>query len=757
MHRNIVVGLVSLMYGIVLVWSLVTLITPPRLSVALTELPGSMHIAAVAPGSMLWDRGVRPGAVVLALDGQRPAAVVGAAWTGERVEVRAATGETILVDAATIGHQRAKTWSLVLLSPWFLLLGTLVYLRAPHPPVGRATFALFVSAAFALALAPLSISEYIAAVVAEWIAVPLFGACFTHFCFTFPTSRGGPGPRRWILLLLPLCGAIVVSLLTLRYPSLYEHAALVRMSILLGYLLIGLVVLSHAFISTPDHPARRGFAIISGGTLASMLPFVGLYLLPTVLHHPPVLAAEYAILPLALLPATFAYAILRHQVLNISLVQRWLVRLLVWSALLAVYAGSVYAAQRVMRTLPEPAHSFLLTGLLVVFVGVSFTWLRTQVQQVIDRVVFKDSYTYRDALRALSHDLSRATNLDTLSISLPSTLRRLMNLDFALLLVHEAPSARTIGSAGTYQPALLPDLATAARDVQTVPQVVPLGYGYLNVLLVPLRTHDAVVAHLCLGPKVNGEPFRAEDKDLLATLSGHVAGIVQNAQLVAALQIQVHELDVLNDRLQHAQEAERTRLSADIHDEPLQTAMSLQRQLASVPGDGRALAPLIALNQLLITQLRSVCIQMRPAALDDLGLFAALDQLIQEQSERAKLPIRLEVDPALIDYELSSSHTTVLYRAAQEALTNSLRHARPRSIDVCVHQHGHAVQLRVTDDGAGFIVPPHFKQLVAEGHLGLTGLRERAHHSGGSLHVTSTPGQGTTVEVELPLQPAGAA
>ena len=251
---------------------------------------------------------------------------------------------------------------------------------------------------------------------------------------------------------------------------------------------------------------------------------------------------------------------------------------------------------------------------------------------------------------------------------------------------------------------------------------------------------------------MNGEPFRAEDKHLLATLSGHVAGIVQNAQLVTALQIQVHELDVLNDRLQHAQEAERARLSADIHDEPLQTAISLQRQLVSIPGEGRAFAPLIALNQLLIKQLRSVCIQMRPAALDDLGLFAALDQLIQEQSERAKVPIRLEVDPALVDYELSSSYTTVLYRAAQEALTNSLRHARPRSIDVCLQQHGHAVQLRVTDDGCGFAVPPRFKHLVADGHLGLTGLRERIHHSGGNLQVTSSPGQGTTVEVELPLQ-----
>ena len=447
MHYRIVVALISLMYGVVLVWSIITLITPPRLSVALTVLPGPLHVASVAPGSMLWARGVRAGDVVLALDGQPPVASVHAAWTGEQIEVRTTTGETVVVDAATIGQVRHKTWSLVLLSPWFLLLGTLVYLRAPQPLIGRATFALFVSAAFALALAPLSISENVVAVVAEWSAVPLFGACFAHFCRTFPTPR--KGPQQW-LLFLPLCGAIVVNLFTLLFPPIYEMAALMRVTMLLGYLLLGLGLLMHALVTAREQPARRGLAIISGGTLASMLPFVGAYLIPTVLNRTPVLAAEYAILPLAILPASFAYAILRHQVLNISLVQRWLVRLLVWSALLTLYASGVYVAQWLMRSLPEPARSFVLAALLVVLVGVSFTWLRTQLQQMIDRVVFKDSYEYRHALGELSRDLSSATNLDTLSATLPSTLRHLMNLDFALLLVHEASGARTIGSAGAY-------------------------------------------------------------------------------------------------------------------------------------------------------------------------------------------------------------------------------------------------------------------------------------------------------------------
>jgi hypothetical protein len=109
-------------------------------------------------------------------------------WTGERVQVQSATGQTITVEAAMI-RQGRDTWPLVLLSPWFLLLGTLVYLRAPHPAIGRATYALFASAAFALALAPASINEYLVGVIAEWTAVNVFVAYFALFFLVFPRPR----------------------------------------------------------------------------------------------------------------------------------------------------------------------------------------------------------------------------------------------------------------------------------------------------------------------------------------------------------------------------------------------------------------------------------------------------------------------------------------------------------------------------------------------------------------------------------------
>src|SRR5438105_1798930 len=129
-------------------------------------------------------------------------------------------------------------------------------------------------------------------------------------------------------------------------------------------------------------------------------------------------------------------------------------------------------------------------------------------------------------------------------------------------------------------------------------------------------------------------PCRAADRALLATLSGHLAAVVRNVQLVDDLHAKVElleaqkaELDTLNERLQRAHEEERAHLAADLHDEPLQTALRLQRLLMIDSRHAAATPQQVALSDALVDQLRTICTAVRPAALDDLGLTAALEVL----------------------------------------------------------------------------------------------------------------------------------
>jgi len=747
--------LLSGLYALALALGIATLLTPPRLVLVLgTSGTGAVRVAWDQPASNLWDRGVRWGDQVLALDGRPPTQRDAGLWVGDQVAVRGLTGRVTRVSALDLQAGRDPL-PLLVLSPWFFLLGLLVVLRAPYPHVGRAAYALFGSAACALALAPAADADQVVAGVVEFAVVLLFAAAFLRFFLTFPRLRGARG-WRWVLV-APLT-VIALDLAGLIWPALAASAYRLRLLVLLVYLLLGAGVLVDELIRQRARDLRRGLAIMGAGTVVSILPFATLYLVPLLLHRPVRASAEHAALGLVLLPASFAYAILHHNVLDMRLLQRWLVYVLLWVLLFApcvVVAAVLY--DRSSGGPPGTGRTIAAATLLALLTTVVFGPLHGRLRRRADRLLFKDSYDYRASLQGLSRELSLAGDPATLGTEVLDTLRRLMNLDFAALLVWDGAALGVRAATGAYQPALLTALVMAAEDVGDVPRVVPLasseGGLTVLVLLVPLRTRGDVVGHLCLGPKATGEPFRAEDHDLLGTLSGHLAALVRNAHLVGDLSAQVGALDALNERLQRAQEEEWARLAADLHDEPLQTALALQRRLVTIAGaeGGGGVAVPVALGQRLIVELRALCTSARPPVLDDLGLLAALDLLAQERGAEAGIAIALDADPVLAGRALTPATQLVLYRATQESLNNCLRHAHPRAIEIAVWRHGAMACLRVSDDGAGFTPPARLDALAAQGHRGLAGLQARVRRAGGRLDIASAPGRGTVVRVELPL------
>ena len=138
------------------------------------------------------------------------------------------------------------------------------------------------------------------------------------------------------------------------------------------------------------------------------------------------------------------------------------------------------------------------------------------------------------------------------------------------------------------------------------------------------------------------------------------------------------------------------------------------------------------------------------------ALAAALDLLALELGNRAEVPVLLEIEAELAAATLPRAVDLVLYRAAQEALNNCLRHGHPTIVRVELRREAHLLYLSVADDGRGFVVPPHLDRPAMAGHLGLAGLSTRVQRAGGRLLITSTPGTGTLVQVELPLEEVAA-
>ena len=201
--------------------------------------------------------------------------------------------------------------------------------------------------------------------------------------------------------------------------------------------------------------------------------------------------------------------------------------------------------------------------------------------------------------------------------------------------------------------------------------------------------------------------------------------------------------------LVHAEEDERKRIAGDIHDDPMQkivaTNMRLQllRRQLSDPAHLEVLDKLLSTVRGSITSLRHLIFELRPHVLDQDGLAPALRDYLE--SLDADFEFSLEQQ---LQEEPGSELRVLLYRVAQEALTNIRKHAHARRVNVLLAEQDGGFLVRITDDGVGFTAPGTLQS--ARGHLGLSAMRERAEMAGGWCRLLSLPGAGTTVEIWVP-------
>jgi PAS domain S-box-containing protein len=207
-------------------------------------------------------------------------------------------------------------------------------------------------------------------------------------------------------------------------------------------------------------------------------------------------------------------------------------------------------------------------------------------------------------------------------------------------------------------------------------------------------------------------------------------------------------------RLVFAQEDERRRIARDMHDEfgEQLTALALRigllkKACADQPDLAGQIEALEGIARRLDHEVDQLVWELRPTALDDLGLRAALNNYIQDWSDRVNIPATFHT-AGLLDERLAPQVETTLYRIAQEALNNSAKYSRAQRVEVILERRSDCVLLIIEDDGIGFDASDDGRRPDVGG-FGLTGMRERAGLIGASLEIESAPGQGTTVLLRL--------
>lgn len=211
----------------------------------------------------------------------------------------------------------------------------------------------------------------------------------------------------------------------------------------------------------------------------------------------------------------------------------------------------------------------------------------------------------------------------------------------------------------------------------------------------------------------------------------------------------------LLDRTVEATEQERKRLAADLHDGPVQHLAAMEVRLQALrdrlpDAEGRVSTSVDRVQESLRTQvqaLRSMMSELRPPALDERGLGAALRDHMAAVERRSGLQCAVE---STINRRLEPTYETLLYRVAQEGLTNVVKHAQARHVWVRLRDDGDVVELEIADDGVGFALA-EVAESTPGGHFGLIGMRERVEMAGGMWRIQSAPRAGTTITARLPV------
>lgn len=345
--------------------------------------------------------------------------------------------------------------------------------------------------------------------------------------------------------------------------------------------------------------------------------------------------------------------------------------------------------------------------------------------------------------------------------------RALLDADSVLVVIEESGELRVAATAGSGAVRLrvIPIEGTALGELHRAGKPVALekprgrealwlhelGLEARSALSEPLPMHE-LGAGFVVALRSDGS-FREPDKRALAAFAESVA-----RRLAVERSVEIERLRYGME----ARERERTRWAREIHDETVQGLGALRLKLASAHEQSSEEELSEAVEEVLeglgreIEGLRHMITELRPAALDDLGLEAAVQALARRAQAIDALEVRTEFDLQTVtgDGRLDAELESTIYRVIQEALTNVSKHAKANSATIELRGDGRSVTASVRDDGEGMPEDarrPRSPEEELKGGFGTSGMRERAELVGGELVFESRAGEGTTVRLTVPL------
>jgi signal transduction histidine kinase len=739
-------------------------VTRPSDGVQVSFWPNAWPQDGFRVGWVVPPSAVRPGDVVVAVDGRSMESWARALFEGGAAAPRWHDGEqltyTVVRDGrhidvhVTLGAYplgwifRNGGWLYLVDVVPLALIASYIFVRRPRE---RLTAPLLLFAAGGLALNTETQTLGVLDVTSPetfWLYIILNASVLSlglsaalHFALTFPRPHALTTQRRWLipavyaapfcLMLIYLGWTRLATSSTLGWNGMWHILVL----LIATWAVLVIIALLAVYRSSRQVADRQKIRWVVFACVLILVGDLVLIYVPTLLTNRPLLGSDInqtiqGLLFLSL-PAALAIAILRYRLFDIDIIIN---RTLVYGSLTAIIIGMYVLVVGVLGALFQSRGNLLISLLATGLIAVAFAPLRAWLQSTVNRLLFG----WRDDPYAV---LTR----------LGQRLETSLAPEAVLLTIAEAVANAL----------LLPYVAIAVRRQSALQVAAAHGTAMETPVHFPLIYQAEHVGELLIAPRSPRESFTANDRRLLANLA-HQAGIAVHAVgLAEDLQALTADLQRSREHLVTAREEERRRLRRDLHDGlgPSLAALVLKAGSARAlyPSDPKVADALLLgleadLNSV-IGEIRRLVYNLRPPALDDLGLVEAIRACSAEYGGRATMAVAKVSSALSITVEspaslppLPAAVEVAAYRIAQEALMNVTRHAQATNCMVRLSLHDSLLKVEIQDDGVGI-------GTERQAGVGLASMRERAAELGGTCLIEANPAGGTWVLARLPLLP----
>lgn len=717
--------------------SLTTATQLPQQGLRAEAFADRVIVTQVLPAGVAWEAQVRPGDQVLSVaDVPVTPGDVPTLNIAPKIQVRSISGALLTTSVAKglADFSPISVWSFPLVAVCFVLIGMLVFVLAADAFVAWSVLGLTMAMAMTLLAARSTYQSALWALAVVFAGIMIFGISTFLLFLSFPVNRLRTLTGRAaaaVALIATLALMLAYPWIVLTHPALYTElrrasSALVALELLGACGLLGLTILRKR--SRQDHQDVLG--LLGLGMAGAVAPFALFSLIPIFIGIPVLAPPEVAILSIVLLPLSLGIAILRGQFAMIEYVaRRGLVAIVVWSTLLATYSVLFMSLVRLIDPGPDLlTQSLWMAPAWIAVIAITFPIAQRGLRHGIEQLLFHDVYAYADTLQHLSIRIAGYTVAEDIAPYVLDQLGQKLGLSWATLEIYSditPPERYDWGERPILPPSDQAALAnTTAHDNERYPAADTMRH----VGLVAGRT---MIGMLTIGPKRHAGGFTSNDEAFISTLAPLVATALHNAVLIRRLQDQVAELAererslaALNAQLMQVQEEERQRIALDLHDDTIQRVMLLERELIEAETSPQVQRWRRAVEDI-VAALRTVCAGLRPPVLDDLGLIAGIEWLVNDMRASTELDVALEVVTA--DHtpfgRLEAPLEIAIYRVAQEALTNCRKHAQASHVVVSLWRDQEQLVLRIADNGRGF--DSSTTQKPSALHLGILGMRQR--------------------------------